>query len=50
MSEIHVTHNAATSRFEATVDTHLAVAEYVMQDGRVVFTHTFVPPELRGRR
>lgn len=28
---------------------HLAVAEYVPEGDRLVFTHTFVPPELRGR-
>lgn len=47
--EILVRHNPAGSRFEAIVDTYLAVAEYQLQDGRVIFTHTFVPPELRGR-
>ena len=47
--EIAVWHNAAASRFEATVDGHLAMAEYGLADGRMVFTHTFVPPELRGR-
>lgn len=47
--EISVRHNAAASRFEATVEGHLAIADYVLEDGRMVFTHTFVPPELRGR-
>ena len=45
-----VRHNAAASRYEIELDGHLAVAEYVLEgDGRMVFTHTFVPPELRGR-
>lgn len=44
-----VIHNPAASRFEMTVDGHLSVAEYHLRDGRMVFTHTFVPPELRGR-
>lgn len=44
-----VIHNTAESRFEMTVDGHLSVAEYHLRDGRMVFTHTFVPPELRGR-
>ena len=44
-----VRHNAAASRYEITVDGHLAVADYVLADGRMVMTHTFVPPELRGR-
>jgi predicted GNAT family acetyltransferase len=44
-----VQHNAAASRYEVTVDGHLSVAEYELQGGRMVFTHTVVPPELRGR-
>jgi len=47
--EISVRHNAAASRFEAAVEGHLAIADYLLEDGRMVFTHTFVPPELRGR-
>ena len=47
--EIAVRHNAAASRFEATVEGHLAIADYTLADGRMIFTHTFVPPELRGR-
>ncbi len=44
-----VQHNPAESRFELVVDGHLAMAEYRREGGQVVFTHTFVPPELRGR-
>ncbi len=47
--ETTVRHNAAASRFEAGEGAYLAVAEYVIADGRMVFTHTLVPPELRGR-
>jgi uncharacterized protein len=47
--EVSVRHNAAASRFEAGEGVALAVAEYVLADGRMVFTHTLVPPELRGR-
>jgi predicted GNAT family acetyltransferase len=46
---ISVRHNAAAHRFEAEVDGRLAVADYELDGERVVFTHTFVPPELRGR-
>lgn len=42
-------HNEAESRFEALVDGHLSVADYEHRDGALVMTHTFVPPELRGR-
>jgi predicted GNAT family acetyltransferase len=48
-SEIRVRHNAAAGRYEAEVNGHLAVAEYRREGDRVFFTHTFVPPELRGR-
>lgn len=48
-SPIQVRHNAAEHRFEVKVDGCLAVADYQIDGERVVFTHTFVPPELRGR-
>jgi uncharacterized protein len=44
-----VRHNVAEHRFEAEVDGRLSVADYAMKDGNMVMTHTFVPPELRGR-
>jgi predicted GNAT family acetyltransferase len=47
--DIRVVHHAAQSRFEAVVQNQSCVAEYVMSDGRMIFTHTFVPPELRGQ-
>lgn len=46
---VTVVHNPAASRYEATVDGHLAVAEYTLDGPRQTFTHTFVPGELRGR-
>ena len=46
---VQVTHNAAAHRYEAVVDGHLSICEYEQADGRMVFTHTVVPPELRGR-
>lgn len=46
---ITVTHNAAANRYEAVVDGHLSICEYEQTDGRMVFTHTVVPGELRGR-
>lgn len=44
-----VRHNAAESRYEIAAEGQLAVAEYVMEKDRMVITHTFVPPEFRGR-
>ena len=47
--EITVRHNLAESRFEVVVDGFLSVADYELAVGTMVMTHTFVPPELRGR-
>jgi predicted GNAT family acetyltransferase len=44
-----VKHAAAANRFEVVIDGHPAVAEYVREGTIVTMTHTFVPPELRGR-
>lgn len=44
-----VRHNAAGSRFEVEVDGLLSVCEYEDSDRQRVFTHTFVPADLRGR-
>lgn len=44
-----VRRSASAHRYEAVVDGHLSVCEYEDAGGRRVFTHTLVPPELRGR-
>jgi len=44
-----VLHHAAAHRYEVTVDGHRSICEYELHDGVVHFTHTVVPPELRGR-
>jgi predicted GNAT family acetyltransferase len=49
MPDIHVIHNPAASRFEATVDGLLCVADYSRQGHTVAMTHTYVPDALRGR-
>ena len=41
--------NPAESRFEVTVDGHLAIAEYRLTDKTILFSHTEVPPALEGR-
>ncbi len=46
---ITVTHNAAAHRYEAVVDGHLSICEYELDGDGMVFTHTVVPPELRGQ-
>ena len=49
-SGVQVIHNAVAHRYEMVVDGHLSVCAYELaDDGRMVFTHTVVPPELRGR-
>jgi predicted GNAT family acetyltransferase len=47
--EILVRDNPAENRFEAEIEGHLAVAQYVLTPGGIIFTHTEVPPELGGR-
>lgn len=42
--------NELMQRFELSIEGKMAVLEYVEQgDNVLAFTHTFVPPELRGR-
>ena len=45
----NILHNAKASRYEMRLADQLAVAEYVVEGDRMIFTHTLVPPELRGR-
>lgn len=46
---IPVRHKVTEHRFEAVIDGHLSVCEYEVAGDRMIFTHTLVPPELRGR-
>lgn len=48
-SSIPVEHNSAAHRFETVMNDQLSVAEYIVAGDRMIFTHTFVPPALRGR-
>ena len=49
MADVAVTNNPEKHRFEAVVEGHLAIAEYNLIRGGIVFTHTEVPQELEGR-
>ena len=49
MMSPQVTHNPASSRFEATVDGHLCVCQYRVFGKVMMLTHTGVPQVLRGR-
>lgn len=46
---VEVYHNGPASRFELTEGGKQSVAEYRMDGDAMVFTHTWVPPEWRGR-
>lgn len=49
IDDIEIVHNAAAQRYEAHIDRYLAVAEYERNGNTITFTHTEVPPALRGR-
>lgn len=49
MGEISVLNNPDRKRFEAKVNGHLAVAEYILSTTRIIFTHTEVPSALEGQ-
>lgn len=47
---VDVRNNEQESQFETTVDGHVAIAAYDLEDpNRIVFTHTEVPEALSGR-
>lgn len=46
---MEVRDNRAASRFEAKVEGQLAVADYQIVKGTIIFAHTEVPPALQGR-
>jgi predicted GNAT family acetyltransferase len=48
-SALQVRHNPPANRYEVLVDGYLSVCEYELEGGRMIFTHTLVPAELRGR-
>jgi hypothetical protein len=47
--ELVAKHNPQAGRFEIEKDGSVAVLEYLLQDGKMVFTHTGVPPALEGQ-
>jgi predicted GNAT family acetyltransferase len=47
--KVHVIHNVEAHRFEADIDGFTALAAYHLRPGRIVFTHTEVPYQFRGR-
>ncbi|MBE3119310.1 MAG: N-acetyltransferase [Candidatus Atribacteria bacterium] len=47
--KLTVEHNQQAGRFEVKKDGHLAVLEYQLADGKIIFTHTGVPEALGGQ-
>ena len=47
--DVEVRDNRAANRFELEVEGALAVLEYERKDGAMVFNHTEVPGQFRGR-
>jgi len=49
MKTIDIRHNPGEQRFETTINGQLAVLLYQRSGNRIAFTHTQVPPDLRGQ-
>ncbi len=49
LQQAAVRHNPEKSRFELAVEGGLAIADYILRDGVMTFTHTETPPALRGQ-
>ena len=49
LDDVVVTNNEARHQFEAEANGSVAVSKYMLAGGRVIFTHTEVPPELEGQ-
>jgi predicted GNAT family acetyltransferase len=47
--ELTIINNSEASRFETTVEGHLALVEYMESPGKIAFTHTEVPAALEGK-
>ncbi|MCL1036032.1 N-acetyltransferase [Shewanella submarina] len=46
---MEVIHESDNSRFVINLDGQLAELDYLLQGDEVNFSHTFVPPEMRGK-
>ena len=49
LPELPVKHNPQAGRFEVEKDGRLAVLEYQLADGKIIFTHADVPEALSGQ-
>jgi predicted GNAT family acetyltransferase len=47
--DLPIIENAALSRLEVALGREVAVLEYRVEGGRMLFTHTGTPPAFRGR-
>ena len=48
LNSLRIVHNEPQSRFEIACDGLLAFAEYRLRDGRMIISHTEVPPAFQG--
>ena len=48
-AQLEVVHNKEASRFQVDLGAQLAVIDYQQDNGRMVFTHTGVPPAFQGQ-
>jgi predicted GNAT family acetyltransferase len=44
-----ITNNTSKSRYELSVDGHLAIADYRLEGDKLKIMHVETPPELRGQ-
>jgi len=49
MADVTIHNNPQAGRFEAKVGDEVAVSDYHLKNGVIIFTHTEVPPALEGR-
>ncbi len=49
LNTLPIENNRAEQQFEAHVDGHVAFISYGLFDKKIIFTHTEVPPALRGQ-
>lgn len=49
MMNTEIKHNVDQHRFETSIDGHVGELAYRLDGNRIIFTHTGVPPEFRGK-
>lgn len=49
ISRMSITNNTSQNRYELAAEGSLAIADYRIEDSKLVITRVFVPDELRGK-